>query len=251
MQFLKRFAAALCGQLVAVAPNYFLSALLRNCPDMVVAKSGRNRTLFQWDNTNFKEGLEHFEDLAFLFWNTPLNRGLLRQDFDEAATLFKTVRSLRNPRGVEIGRFHGASTVLIAVAVGSAGKLTSIDLAPQNDEALLRVLRRARVADRVELIVGDANQVQRNEELDFVFIDGDHSYDGARRDHNKWGKLVRVGGFIIHHDMGKQREFATQCSDLKRLRENILEKQEQLLELFKEVGSMSVFRRKSTSWLDL
>jgi predicted O-methyltransferase YrrM len=251
MQLLKRIAAAFCGQLVAVAPNYFLSALLRNYPDMVVAKSGRTRTLFRWDNTDVKESLEHFEDVAFLFWNTPLNRGLLRQDFDEAATLFKTVRSLSEPRGVEIGRFHGASTVLLAVAVGSAGKLTSIDLAPQNDETLLRVLRRARVADRVELIVADANQVHRSEALDFVFIDGDHSYDGARRDHNKWGKLVRVGGFIIHHDMAKQREFATQWSDLKRLRENILEKQEKVLELVEEVGSMSVLRRRSASWVDV
>jgi predicted O-methyltransferase YrrM len=251
MQFLKRIAAALCGQLVALAPNQFLAALIRHNPDLVVTKGARSPTSFRWDNANFKEGLEQFEDLAFLFWNTPLNRGLLRQDFDEAATLFKTVRSLRNPRGVEIGRFHGASTVLLGVAVGSAGKVTSIDLAPQNDDELLRVLRRAGVGDRVELIAADANQVHRSEELDFVFIDGDHSYDGARRDHNKWGKLVRVGGFIIHHDMANQREFASQWSELKRLRENILEKQEQALELVKEVGSMSILRRKSTAWVDL
>ncbi|MBE0542932.1 MAG: class I SAM-dependent methyltransferase [Verrucomicrobia bacterium] len=251
MLFLKRIAAVLCRQLVALAPNQFLKALLSNNPDLVVTKGARHRSSFRWDNADFKEALLHFEDLAFLFWNTPLNRGLLRQDFDEAATLFKTVRSLRNPHGVEIGRFHGASTVLLAVAAGSTGRVTSIDIAPQNDDELLRVLRRAGVADRVELITADANQVPWSEVLDFVFIDGDHSYDGARRDHNKWGKLVRVGGFIIHHDMAEQREFATQWSELKRLRENILEKQEQTLELVEEAGSMSVFRRKSTSWVDL
>jgi hypothetical protein len=51
--------------------------------------------------------------------------------------------------------------------------------------------------------------------------------------------------------MANQREFASQWLELKRLRENILEKQEQALEVFKEVGSMSVFRRKSTSWVDI
>ena len=251
MQLLKRATTVLCRQLVALAPDQFLAALVRHHPDLIVTKGARNRSSFRWNNSEFKQALAQFEDLAFLFWTTPLNRGLLRQDFDEAATLFKTVRLLTNPCGVEIGRFHGASTVLLAAAVGPAGKLISIDLAPQDDGELLRVLRRAGVGDRVELIVGDANQVQRNAELDFVFIDGDHSYDGARRDHNKWGKLVRVGGFIIHHDMANQREFATQWTELKRLREDILQKQEQSLELFQEVGSMSVFKRRSTSWGDI
>jgi predicted O-methyltransferase YrrM len=251
MQLLKRIAAALCGQLVAVAPNHFLSALLRNHPDLVVGKSGRAPKLFQWNNTGVQERLEHFEDLAFLFWNTPLNRGLLRQDFDEAATLFKTVRSLEKPRGVEIGRFHGASTVLLAVAVGEAGKLTSIDLAPQNDDALPRVLQSAGIAERVKLVVADANKVEISEALDFVFIDGDHSYDGARRDHNKWGKLVKVGGYIIHHDMARQREFATQWQELMQLRNDILKRQHEHLDLAVEVGSLSVFRRKSATWSDL
>jgi hypothetical protein len=51
--------------------------------------------------------------------------------------------------------------------------------------------------------------------------------------------------------MANQRQFATQWSELKHLREEILEKQAQALELFEEVGSMSVFRRKATSWVDV
>jgi hypothetical protein len=51
--------------------------------------------------------------------------------------------------------------------------------------------------------------------------------------------------------MGKQRDVATQCADLRLLREKILVKQETVLELFEEVGSMSVFKRKAASWVDL
>ena len=133
----------------------------------------------------------------------------------------------------------------------ATGKLTSIDVAPQNDGELLRVLQRAAIAERVELLVADANKVELSEELDFVFIDGDHSYEGARRDHNKWGKVVRVGGYIIHHDMAKQREFATQWQQLAQLRHNILERQQAQLELVGEVGSMSLFKRKSATWFEV
>ena len=251
MNLLKTLSQILCDQIVSLAPNLFVNALHRRHPNLVEAMARKYAPSFKWQNVNVGKSLEQFEDLAPLFWNTLLNRGLLRQDIDEAAILFKTVRSMVRPRGVEIGRFHGASTLLLAVAVGSGGKLTTIDLAPQDDEALRRVLQSADVANRVELVVGDANEVHWSGELDFVFIDGDHSYDGARRDHNKWGKLVRVGGFIIHHDMAKQREFASQWPELNRLREDILGKQEQALELVKEVGSMSVLRRKSASWVDL
>ncbi len=36
--------------------------------------------------------------------------------------------------------------------------------------------------------------------VDLVFIDGDHSYDGARRDIIAWRPKVRVGGWLGGHD---------------------------------------------------
>ena len=35
--------------------------------------------------------------------------------------------------------------------------------------------------------------------LDFVFIDGDHTYDGVRRDFELYEPLVRPGGIIAFH----------------------------------------------------
>jgi len=36
--------------------------------------------------------------------------------------------------------------------------------------------------------------------LDFIFIDGDHSYDGALKDFNNFYKKVKIGGIFAGHD---------------------------------------------------
>lgn len=37
--------------------------------------------------------------------------------------------------------------------------------------------------------------------LDFLFIDGDHTYDGVRRDYEDYANFVRPGGVIAFHDI--------------------------------------------------
>ena len=37
--------------------------------------------------------------------------------------------------------------------------------------------------------------------IDFLFIDGDHSYDGVMNDYEMYGPLVRKGGLIAFHDI--------------------------------------------------
>jgi hypothetical protein len=37
-------------------------------------------------------------------------------------------------------------------------------------------------------------------EFDLAFIDGDHSYEGARADLDNWGCRVRQGGRVLMHD---------------------------------------------------
>jgi predicted O-methyltransferase YrrM len=37
--------------------------------------------------------------------------------------------------------------------------------------------------------------------VDFLFIDGDHTYEGVRRDFEMYSPLVREGGIIAFHDI--------------------------------------------------
>ena len=239
-----------CDRIVNFAPEVFLDSLRRHHYELV-ARDFNRAYLFDWRKARLPRKMENFEDLAPLFALTPMGRGIIRQDFDEAAALFKAIRSQAGLRGVEVGRFNGGSTVLLAVAMGPESRLTSIDIDPQDDAALSVILKRVNLHARVELLVGDANRIQTNESYDFVFIDGDHSYEGAKRDHNRWGGKTRPGGLIIHHDMANSRQFSTQWAELERLRSDIITRQAEEVELVDEVGSLSIFRRKNGSWTEL
>ena len=55
--------------------------------------------------------------------------------------------------------------------------------------------------------------------VDFLFIDGDHTYDGVRRDFDDYGAFVAPGGIIAMHDIrttGREREVSNYWQDLKR-----------------------------------
>jgi len=47
-----------------------------------------------------------------------------------------------------------------------------------------------------------SNEIKFNTELyDFLFIDGDHSYGGVKKDFEMYSPLVKKGGLIVFHDI--------------------------------------------------
>ena len=215
----------------------------------------RNASNFRWDEMPLPCSIAGFEDLAMLFCSEPSNRGLVRLDFDEAVALFKLIRALdaagRRLRGAEIGRYHGGATVLLAAAMGLNGTLDSIDTQPQDDAAIAEVLSVLGLSEIVNLIVANALGYTVGAKYDFIFIDGDRTYESVRRNHNEWGRSVRTGGWIVHHDMASARPSATTLGEMERLRSDILARQRGILALTQEIGSLSVFRRTPGSWKDV
>lgn len=209
------------------------------------AKLAPRSRMREWKETTLPNGVDGFEDLAFLFTSAHENRGILRMDFDEAALLYGIVARIPARRGVEIGRFRGGSTVMLSAAMPDNGRLVSIDIQPKDDDAVRAALRHIGTDHKVALVVSDANDVDYDEELDFVFIDGGHSYEAAKKDHLKWGALVKKGGLIVHHDMAMGRPDALPHAALLRLQEDIVRHQGRDVELRKEAGSLAVFCRIS------
>ena len=49
--------------------------------------------------------------------------------------------------------------------------------------------------------VAKAKEFLQNDAIDVLFIDGDHTYQGVKKDFELWSPLVRPGGLIFFHDI--------------------------------------------------
>lgn len=151
-----------------------------------------------------------FEDLAFLFSSNQLNHGVASLQFDEAALLFRLGRDAATGPLAEIGRFKGGSTFVFASALPDGVELWSYDFhvalradmpGEQLDGELRQALDRYGLAHKVHLLVADSRTADPPPEpLEVLFIDGDHSYEGAKADCERWSAFVRAGGHMLFHD---------------------------------------------------
>ncbi len=152
-----------------------------------------------------------FEHLAGLFASTTLDESIISMNIRQVAYLFGLVRAMAPLRVLEIGRYKGGSTLVIAAAMGGHGRFWSIDIAgaghhlesPGIGRPIADQLRDAskRWGLSVEVLVADSRIVEVDTgALDMVFIDGDHSYEGAKSDFERFGRRVRVGGAVLFDD---------------------------------------------------
>jgi predicted O-methyltransferase YrrM len=151
--------------------------------------------------------LDGFEDLTFLFTSTILAHGVASLRLDEAAYLYRLVHDSQPRTAVEIGRYRGGSTVIIATALDE-GMLHSYDIETRQgrdgkelDRQLTGVLKRYGLADQVELHVADSRSAEPpTAAIDLLFVDGDHSEAGVRADFEHWSPRLRPGAHLLFHD---------------------------------------------------
>ncbi len=140
----------------------------------------------------------NFEDVVFLFTSDNRNRGVIRMNFDEAACLWKAVKSTQGDI-LEVGRRHGGSTVLLLAASAPDRKVISVDIDPAHHATANAFFACPEVTARVELVVGDS-RTHRTGALGLIFIDGDHSYEGAAADVAAHWRQLTPGGLVVFHD---------------------------------------------------
>ena len=106
---------------------------------------------------------------------------------------------IRPKRILELGTFTGYSALCLAEGLAEGGKLITIEHNDELEETIRRNIARSPLADRIELIIGDAKEVLNRPSLvdtyDLVFIDAD------KREYCAYLEavypLVPVGGFIL------------------------------------------------------
>jgi predicted O-methyltransferase YrrM len=130
---------------------------------------------------------------------------------EELFSLLERIRALEPRRVCEIGTSAGGTLYLLTRVSAPDAVIVSIDISiPLHTRALRS--RFARDGQRVVSIEGDSHsrstkeglvRALEGEQLDVLFIDGDHSYDGVRADFELYRDLVRAGGLIALHDINE------------------------------------------------
>lgn len=136
---------------------------------------------------------------------------------EEAKFLFETASKLKN-KGVivEIGSYKGKSTAFIGNGAKLAGVEKPYCVDPHiGSEKLRQKLGiynsfeqfqqnciTSGVDDIVHPIVDISENAIKNftEKIEFLFIDGDHSYEAVKLDFELWNPLLINGGIISFHD---------------------------------------------------
>ena len=135
---------------------------------------------------------------------------------EELRTLASMVARLRPSSVVEIGTCGGGTLWLWCQLATADATLVSIDLPygqfgggyhwirgalyrsfPQHRQSL-HLLRRSSHDDATRVMVERQLPGKRAQ---FLFIDGDHSYDGVKQDFEMYRTLVEPGGLIAFHDI--------------------------------------------------
>ena len=155
-------------------------------------------------------------------------------------------------RIVEIGVYHAANTALFRTLVHEDGEVVGIDPHPSGrlgvsferwiaEHHLARVGRaRARL---IRQYSHDAAATW-SQPVDFLFIDGDHSWDAIARDWADWTAHVEPGGLVALHDSRR----VTGKADLDSVRfTNEVVRRDSRFEVIDEIDSLTVLRKLTPS----
>ena len=167
----------------------------------------RNRKIKQ------EKGLEALVEFAFTVCS-----GLIKplQVKDEILELLNVLDKEKPKIILEIGTNIGGNLFLFSQIAPSDASIISVDLPggmfgggyPRWRIPLFKMLIRGK--QKLFLVRADShhpqtkkrvNSILQGREIDFLFIDGDHTYEGVKRDFEVFSPLVKKSGLIAFHDI--------------------------------------------------
>lgn len=112
--------------------------------------------------------------------------------------------------GLEIGCYTGGTTIAFSYL---CSKLGTIDISKIFDttEVEKNCDHKFFIGNSTsESVIKNVKDFFQNEQVDFLFIDGDHTELGAKKDFDNYVDLVKEGGMIFFHDIVDTHEHRIQ-----------------------------------------
>ena len=160
-----------------------------------------------------ESGIEPYE-IPFKFKGYGEYRSIApKQVPEEIAVLFRLVQSMHPKYICEIGTLRGGTLYMWCRAANQKATLISIDLPGSlyytenrikfyrqfgsDNQRLVFLASDSHLSETVAKVKAELE----GNALDFLFIDGDHTYEGVKADFEMYSPLVRPGGVIALHDI--------------------------------------------------
>ena len=143
-------------------------------------------------------------------------RGAPHSDFfgqssvEENYALYKLIEQVRPSRSLEVGVCRGATSLVIGHAC-RANNISCIHTALDIDAIAIRSVedqfKREGIGEILDARLANSREwlPQQNARWQFVFLDGDHSYEAVSFEFVETWNRLDVGGVIAMHDVGSVR----------------------------------------------
>lgn len=147
--------------------------------------------------------------------DTAYNKYKLVQHPFEYYNFCQFYQELKCKNVMEIGSYLGGNFYCMCKLSDPNGLKISIDCPLYQNQSeelnLYDTYRKMKTfAENVHIINTDSHSestikmvdsILENKKLDFLFIDGDHTYEGVKKDFEMYSTFVKKGGFIAFHDI--------------------------------------------------
>jgi len=133
---------------------------------------------------------------------------LFQQVYEEITTFAYWLKGFQAHNVLEIG-FKGSSFHIMSQL--STGKKVAVDLEDNGRTIWSHYMM---YDEDFKLFIADSQTEETRDKVkefcpkyDLIFIDGDHSYDGVRRDFELYQDLLSPRGYIVFHDIDPEHVF--------------------------------------------
>jgi predicted O-methyltransferase YrrM len=172
-----------------------------------------HRLIFKIKNFNRNLDLDRLVDFAFKCGNRLIAPVQIR---NEIRNLLEILNQTKPRHILEIGTQNGGTLFLFSQIASKDASIISLDLPGGNfgegySENRIQLYKSfAKSGQEIHLLRADSHKLKTLEELksilkgnklDFLFIDGDHSYKGVKQDFEMYSSLVKKGGIVAFHDI--------------------------------------------------
>ncbi|GIW67117.1 MAG: hypothetical protein KatS3mg095_1015 [Candidatus Parcubacteria bacterium] len=156
---------------------------------------------------------EEIFNFSWNFYGGLIRPMQIKEEFVELLKIFKE----QNPKYImEIGTANGGTLFCFCKLARDDATIISIDLPegqfgggyPEWKIPIYQAFKKEN--QKLYLLREDSHkqetlekvkEILNGNQLDFLFIDGDHSYEGVKKDFEMYSPLVRKGGIIAFHDI--------------------------------------------------